>query len=169
MAKPGVWVPAFIGLGSNLDDPLVQVQAAAHALARLTETRLMKTSPWYRNPAMGPAGQPDYVNGVLALLTRLEPRRLLDALKAQEGDQGRTPVAERWGPRRIDLDLLLFGERRIDESDLRVPHPGLAERAFVLGPLADIAPDVWVPGLGRVAKLVKVCDLSPLKRIETQA
>ena len=163
------WIPAYVGLGSNLDDPLGQVSTAAAGLGQLEETRLVRQSPWYRNPPMGPADQPDYVNGVVGLLTQLTARRLLEALESLEEAQGRRRKGERWGPRSIDLDLLLYGERQIDEPGLKIPHPGITRRPFVIGPLADISQDVLIPGLGRVRKFVKVCDLSSLTRIEIQS
>ena len=126
----------------------------------------MVKSTWYLNPPMGPPEQPDYVNGVVGLLTQLSPRGLLAALKQQERVQGRQTPDVRWGPRTIDLDLLLYGQRVIDEPDLTIPHPGITKRPFVIGPLAEIAPQVSIPGLGSVSELVKVSDLSQLNRID---
>jgi 2-amino-4-hydroxy-6-hydroxymethyldihydropteridine diphosphokinase len=106
--------------------------------------------------------QPDFVNAAAGLLTRLPARELLAALQGVETRLGRTRPAERWGPRRIDLDLLVYGTERIDEPGLTVPHPGLAERAFVLAPLADIAPSLRVPGLGVVRDLLAAIDASQI-------
>lgn len=145
-----------MGLGSNLDDPLQQVRRAAEGLKQLPDTRLQRLSPWYRNPPMGPQDQPDYVNGVAGLLTRLAPAALLAALQSLEAELGRQPRTERWGPRRIDLDLLLHGQAVIEQPGLTLPHPGIAQRPFVIKPLLDIAPDITVPGLGRLAESVKV-------------
>lgn len=150
---------AYIGIGSNLDDPEQQVRSALDALARLPETRLSGVSRWFRTPPWGQVAQPDFVNGVAAVSTRLAPRALLDALLAIERERGRRRD-ERWGPRRLDLDILLYGERALDEPGLRIPHPHIAERAFVLLPLADLAPDLDVPGAGRVRDLLDRVDTS---------
>lgn len=114
---------------------------------------------------MGPADQPDFVNAAAGLLTTLAPRALLDALLGLEVELGRPARRPRWGPRRIDLDLLVYAGCQISEPGLCVPHPGIAERRFVLQPLADIAPDLWLPGLGRVSKILKVCDSDPVHLI----
>jgi len=161
------WRPAYVGLGSNLDDPLQQVRRAAEGLKQLPETRLQCLSPWYRNPPMGPQDQPDYVNGVAGLLTRLAPAALLAALQSLETELGRQPYRERWGPRRIDLDLLLHGQAVIEQPGLTLPHPGIARRPFVIKPLLDIAPDITVPGLGRLAESVKVGAFPALEIVGT--
>ena len=145
---------AWIGVGSNLDGPAARVRAAFDALATIPATDLVAASPLYGSAPMGPADQPDYVNAVVQLDTALEPHALLDALQRLEAEAGRDRAGERWGPRVLDLDLLLFGDRRIDDARLRVPHPGIAQRVFVLRPLADMAPDLEVPGLGRVDELL---------------
>ena len=159
------WTPAYVALGSNLDDPRAQVGRAFDALARLPDTRLVARSPSYRSPPLGPVSQPDFVNAVAGLLTQLAPRALLDALKSLEAALGREAPVVRWGPRRIDLDLLVHGAARVEEPGLSVPHPGLAERAFVLLPLADVAPDLEVPGLGRVRSLAARVGSQGLARI----
>jgi 2-amino-4-hydroxy-6-hydroxymethyldihydropteridine diphosphokinase len=156
----------YIGIGSNLCQPLEQVRRARDALAALPKTRLMGTSPLYRNPAIGPGGQPDYVNAVAAIETRLEPHELLDALQAIEADQGRTRGAIRWQPRTVDLDLLVYGDRAIRDQGLTVPHPHMHERAFVLKPLVDLAPDLDVPGLGPVAALLSGVPDGMLRRVD---
>src|ERR1700741_4336982 len=135
------WRPAYVALGSNLNEPRRQVAAAFKALARIDESRLVLRSGLWRSAPMGPGDQPDFVNAAAGLLTRLEAR------------MGKTPPPVRWGPRVIDLDLLLFGELALDGPDLRLPHAGLHQRNFVLYPLAEIAPSLWVPGHGRVATL----------------
>ncbi|NND60913.1 MAG: 2-amino-4-hydroxy-6-hydroxymethyldihydropteridine diphosphokinase [Gammaproteobacteria bacterium] len=139
------WVPAFIGLGSNLDGPGQQIAAAIEGLATIEQTRVWRTSPIYRSAPMGPQDQPDYLNAVTALLTRLAPRALLGALQQLEQSQGRVRDGRRWGPRRIDLDLLLHGDTVVSGSDLVLPHPGLTDRVFVLAPLADLAPERRLP------------------------
>jgi 2-amino-4-hydroxy-6-hydroxymethyldihydropteridine diphosphokinase len=147
------WTPAFIGLGSNLDDPARQIEAALAALAALPATRLAAASPRYRTKPVGPQDQPDFVNAAAVLLTRLDATALHHELRALELRLGKREPSVRFGPRRIDLDLLAFGEERIDTPALTVPHPRLHERAFVLYPLADLAPALWIPGRGRVAAL----------------
>jgi len=153
-SRPGeIWQPAYIGIGSNLEDPKAQVLRACEALKTLAATRLVRLSPLYRSKPFGPVSQPDYVNAVAGVLTQLDSRALLHALAAIERAFGRPAEHERWGPRIIDLDLLVYGRERRDEPDLSLPHPGIVERNFVLYPLADLAPDLDVPGLGRVAGL----------------
>ena len=148
-----IWQPAYIGVGSNLGDPRTQVLQAFSKLAELASTRVVLTSPIYRSRPFGPVKQPDFANAVVGLLTQLEPLELLAGLQAIEAAQGRPRERERWGPRIIDLDLLVYGQRRLADPDLTVPHPGIVERNFVLYPLADIAPDLEIPGLGRVTEL----------------
>jgi 2-amino-4-hydroxy-6-hydroxymethyldihydropteridine diphosphokinase len=153
VATPAHWWPAYIALGSNLDDPRAQVERAFAALGELPDSRLVLRSRLYRSAPLGYADQPDFVNAVAAMLTRMAPRPLLDALRALERRLGKVPPAVANGPRRIDLDLLVHGEHRIDEPGLVLPHPRLQERAFVLYPLAELAPQLWIPGRGRVAAL----------------
>ena len=139
-------VRAYIGLGSNLASPVQQVKQAIAELAQLPETRLVVVSQLYRSRPMGPSDQPDYINAVVAIETRLLSLELLDGLQAIENHHGRKRGAIQWGPRTLDLDLLLFGDETINESRLSVPHPGIAERNFVLQPLAQIAPSLCLPG-----------------------
>ncbi len=148
-----MWRPAYVGVGSNLEEPRAQVLRALGRLAQLPRTRLELTSPLYRSRPMGPIAQPDFVNAVAGLLTELEAPALFAALRALEVALGRPAVHERWGPRVIDLDLLACGRERRAGPELTLPHPGIPERNFVLYPLADIAPDLDLPGLGRVAEL----------------
>ncbi len=148
-----VWQPAYIGVGSNLDDPRAQVLSAFAKLAQIPSTRVVLTSPIYRSQPFGPVKQPDFANAVVGILTQLEPRAVLANLQDIELAQGRPRERERWGPRVIDLDLLVYGQQRRADPDLTVPHPGIVERNFVLYPLADIAPDLEIPGLGRVTEL----------------
>lgn len=147
-----VWQPAYVALGSNEGDPVEQVRRAFDALASLPESRLVSRSRLWRTPPYGPVEQPDFINAVAGLLTRLAPHALLAELRRIENDQGRVRTV-RWGPRTLDLDLLVHGTARIDDETLTVPHPGIAERAFVLYPLAEVAPALDVPGAGRVATL----------------
>ncbi len=152
MTAQPVWRPAYIGIGSNLEEPRAQVLRAWEHLKRLPDTRAVRLSPLYRSRPFGPLAQPDFVNAVAGLLTRLDARALLRELKAIETAFGRQP-GPRWGPRIIDLDLLVQGGEQCAEPDLVLPHPGIVERNFVLYPLADIAPDLDVPGLGPVSEL----------------
>ena len=150
---PAIWQPAYIGLGSNLQDPKAQILRACQALQAIASTRFVRISPRYRSKPFGPVPQPDFVNAVAGVLTRLDSRTLLGELLALERALGRPAERERWGPRIIDLDLLVYGRERREEPDLTLPHRGIVERNFVLYPLCDLAPDLDVPGLGRVAEL----------------
>ena len=147
-------VRAYLGLGSNLDDPLCQLRQALRELDGLARVRLVRVSSLYRSTPMGPAGQPDYLNAVAALDTSLDAEALLVLLQGIEEFHHRVR-GERWGPRTLDLDLLLYGNAWIETEHLRVPHAGLHERNFVLYPLAEIAPpDLEVPGLGSLKELL---------------
>lgn len=159
------WVPAYVALGSNLDDPRAQVERAMTALAGVPQTRLVLCSSLYRSRPFGPVAQPDFVNAAAGLLTQLDPVALLAELKSLEARLGRERPVVRWGPRRIDLDLLVHGATRSVTPDLELPHPGIAERAFVLRPLAEFAPDLVVPGLGRVRDLLARVDSADLERL----
>jgi len=158
-------VPAYVALGSNLDDPRARVEQAFEALDALPGTRGVLRSSLYRSPPLGPVEQPEFVNAVAGLLTSLEPDVLLAALKDIESRLGRTQPVVRWGPRRIDLDLLVHGAARVSTEALTLPHPGIAGRAFVLLPLAEIAPDLEVPGLGRVRRLLERVDAAGVQRL----
>jgi 2-amino-4-hydroxy-6-hydroxymethyldihydropteridine diphosphokinase len=147
------WVPAYVGVGSNLADPAAQVRRALEALGGLRATRLVLRSRLYHTPPFGEIVQPAFVNAVAGLLTQLSPEELLESLRLLERELGREPSRERWGPRVIDLDLLVFGAEKRQSEALKLPHPGIAERDFVLYPLGEIAPDLEVPGLGRVWRL----------------
>ncbi len=160
---------ACIGLGSNLGNPQAQVGQAFDALAALPSSRLLARSPLYRSRPVGPPGQADYINAAAALETGLTPAQLLAALKRIEHDRGRQPGGERWGPRELDLDILLYGQRRIQEKDLVIPHPELARRNFVVVPLHDILPALEVPGVGSLAGLRRQLGMSGLERLETVA
>ena len=161
----GWQIPAYVALGSNLDEPRVQVERALDALADVRDSRLVLRSSLYRSRPFGPVEQPDFVNAVAGLLTTLSPAALLAELQALETRLGRERPAVRWGPRRIDLDLLVHGTSRLDEPGLALPHPGIADRAFVLVPLAEIAADLAVPGHDRVRALLARVDRSDIERI----
>ncbi|WP_439827963.1 2-amino-4-hydroxy-6-hydroxymethyldihydropteridine diphosphokinase [Aeromonas enteropelogenes] len=147
----------FVAIGSNLADPLGQARRAVSALAALPETELQQASSFYSSRPMGPADQPDYVNAVARLTTRLAPLALLDQLQKIELEQGRVRKDERWGPRTLDLDLLLYGDRVIKHERLIIPHYGMQEREFVLLPLAEIAPALVLPCGTPLAQLVARC------------
>lgn len=149
---------AYVGLGSNLDDPPGQLRAALEALAELPETRLLRHSGFYRSAPWGILEQPDFVNAVAEVSTLLPPEDLLAGLLAIEKRAGRVRDGSRWGPRRIDLDLLIYGDQRIDRHGLQVPHPRMSERAFVIVPLAELDPFLEVPGQGSVSQLLAVVD-----------
>ncbi|WP_101924749.1 2-amino-4-hydroxy-6-hydroxymethyldihydropteridine diphosphokinase [Luteimonas rhizosphaerae] len=141
----------FVGLGGNVGDAVATLRAAAGALAGLPDARDFVLSPLYRTPAWGRVDQPDFVNAVAAFDTTLAPRDLLHALLAIELQFGRVRDAscdDRWGPRTLDLDLLLYGAQVVALPGLTVPHPHLHQRAFALVPLLDIAPDIVIPGIG---------------------
>ena len=150
-------VTACVALGSNLDDPRAQVERGFATLAALPQTTLSARSRLYRTKPWGVADQPDFINAAARLETALTPRALLDALLAIEAGAGRVRGA-RNGPRILDLDLLLYGDRIIDEPDFVLPHPRLHERAFVLLPLTDVAPGLEIPGHGCVADLLARLD-----------
>lgn len=149
---------AFIGLGANLNNPVAQIERALAAVAALPDTTLLHRSGLYGSRPMGPADQPDYVNAVAQLVTRLTPDQLLTALLAIERRQGRErSPAQRNGPRTLDLDLLMHGDAVRTDPALVLPHPGAHERDFVLVPLAEIAPDLIIPGRGAVRDLLAGC------------
>lgn len=147
-------VNAYIGLGSNLDNPRAQVEQAFAELADLPHTQLIATSPLYQSVAVGPGNQPDYINAVAHITTTLEPLALLDQLQALEHRHQRVRI-EHWGPRTLDLDLLLYADAVIDLPRLQVPHPYLSQRNFVVYPLAAIAPGLVLPCGTSIASLVE--------------
>ena len=158
----------YIALGSNLEQPRRQLQAGFAALARLPGTQLMAQSSLYRSAPVGYANQADFVNAVAALRTALAPRALLDALLALESEHGRVRAFPN-APRTLDLDIALYGERVIDEPGLTVPHPRMHSRAFVIVPLAEIAPDALVPGHGRVRELLAGVDSASVSVLQESA
>jgi 2-amino-4-hydroxy-6-hydroxymethyldihydropteridine diphosphokinase len=154
-------VMAFVGLGANLGDAALTLRRAVGALGRLPETTLVQASRLYRTPAWGVEDQPDFVNAVAKLETRLTAQELLEALLATEREFGRDRLdAARWGPRTLDLDLLLYSDSTIDRPGLHVPHPHLHRRAFALVPLLEIAPEARIPGYGPARDAVSELDLS---------
>lgn len=151
-------VRALIGLGGNLGDVRERLEAAIAALDALPDVAVVARSRFYRTPPWGHTEQPDFVNAAIAVATSLTALALLDTLLATERAFGRVRDGERWGPRTLDLDLLAYGDEVIEEDRLSVPHPRIAERAFVLLPLADIAADSVLPGMGRVGDLLGAID-----------
>ncbi len=159
---------AFVGLGSNLADPVAQVSRALAALDRLPRTRLVRRSSLYSSAPVGYLQQPDFINAVAQLETELAPRALLDALLALEHECGRTREFL-YSPRTLDLDLLLYDDMAHHEHGLTIPHPQMHLRAFVLQPLLEIAPDCIIPGVGQAAKAMRHCVEQSLKRLDDAA
>lgn len=143
---------AFVALGSNVGERLEHLRAAVVALDASAGVRFVRSSAVYETEPVGPP-QRDFLNAVVEIHTDLEPLRLLACLKGIERERGRM-AGERWGPREVDLDLLLYGEQELDLPEMRVPHPGTAERAFVLVPLCDIAPFARIPGAGLATQVL---------------
>ena len=160
----------YVGLGGNLNDPDKQLRAACTALAALALTRLQACSSLYLTAPIGPIPQPDFVNAVCRLETRLSAPELLRSLLAIESAQGRVRQGEpRGGPRVLDLDLLLYGNHVIHEPGLIVPHPRLHQRAFVLKPLLDLAPDIRIPGQGAADDFLKAVSNQRVELLEEPA
>jgi len=158
---------AFVGLGSNLHNPIKQIGCALAALRDGLAGTLRASSSLYRSPPLGPPDQPDFINAVVWLDTPLSPLDLLDALQAIEHAQHRLRL-QRWGPRTLDLDLLSVDDSIYVDDRLTLPHPGIAERAFVLVPWSEIAPDYRVPGLGRVVDLAAQLNTMLLQRLDVE-
>lgn len=158
-------VIAYVGLGSNLSSPASQLDRALEALAALPDSELQQTSSFYTSQPVGPQDQPDFVNAVARLRTSLSPLLLLAQLQAIEKAQGRLRTRH-WGPRTLDLDLLLYGDQTIDLPQLQVPHPEMTQREFVLAPLQEIAPDLRIPGSGPLAHHLSRCPDNRLRRLD---
>lgn len=147
-----LWRPAYVGIGSNLGEPLQNVRRALQQLFELSSCLGLQSSRAYRSAPVGPANQPDYINAVAGFMTQNAPANLLKELQDIEQANGRRRDGERWGPRTLDLDLLAVGDLKIETATLTLPHPEIANRRFVLQPWADIAAHFQIPGLGRVAE-----------------
>lgn len=156
----------FIGLGSNMKEPLNQLKNAAAALRGIAGLDNISFSPVYQTQPMGPADQPDYLNAVAQCETLLSASRLLDQMQLIENRAGRIRD-RRWGPRSLDLDLLLYGQQIINTLRLTVPHTGIAERSFVLYPLADLAPSLEIPGKGKLSDLLDRCPQRGISRLQS--
>jgi len=154
----------FIGVGANLDNPEMGVRRAIEALGQIPETRLVASSSLYRTAPVGYLDQPDFVNAVTELETRLDPPALLTQLLSIEQRFGRKR-STRNAPRTLDLDMLLYGDRQMRSENLTLPHPRIAERAFVLVPLAEIAPEVTIGHLGTAAQLLETIRADGVERI----
>lgn len=155
----------FIGLGSNLDDPLSQLKIAIDNIKKLKLLNFIKVSSFYSSPPMGPQDQPDYVNAVVEVTTDLAAEKLLDELQQIENKQGRVRL-QHWGARTLDLDILLFGHDVINTERLTVPHRGISERNFVLYPLSDLVDSEFeVPGLGNMGELLAACPIAELRQL----
>ncbi len=163
-STPSFKTRCFIGLGSNLEDPVSQVKQALQELAELPDTRFVKASSLYSSAPVGPQDQPDFVNAVAELETTLEAHTLLDQLQSLEQKHQRVR-ARHWGPRTLDLDLLLYGTEQINSERLTVPHAFMKERSFVLYPLAEIAPDTEIPNTGSLSQLLVACPMGTLAKI----
>ncbi|ROV60960.1 2-amino-4-hydroxy-6-hydroxymethyldihydropteridine diphosphokinase [Vibrio ponticus] len=155
-------ITAYIAVGSNLADPVAQANAAIDALKLLPSSEFIQASQLYSSTPMGPQDQPDYINAVVAIKTELTPLELLDCTQAIELEQGRVRKDERWGPRTLDLDIVLYGNEVIDSERLTVPHYGMREREFVLYPLAEIAPNLTLPDGTELAQLLNQVDRNGL-------
>lgn len=155
-------ITVFIAVGSNLSDPVGQAKNATEALKCLPKSEFIQSSKLYSSTPMGPQDQPDYINAVVEIQTKLTPLELLDCTQAIELERGRVRKEERWGPRTLDLDIILYGNEVIDSERLIVPHYGMKEREFVLYPLAEIAPNLTLPCGSRLKDLLKVVDKNGL-------
>jgi len=160
-------IRAYIGLGSNLAVPAVQLRLAISALRGIPGSQLQRVSSFYRSSPMGPQDQPDFLNAVAVLMTPLQPEALLDTLQVIELAQGRVRESH-WGPRTLDLDLLLYGDRVIDTERLQVPHAGLFQRNFVLYPLQEVEPELLFPGGEVIKEIISSCSTEGLERLDKQ-
>ena len=155
----------FIGLGSNLDEPLLQIKRAIASLKKINDTKFISVSSNYRSAPMGPQDQPDYINAVAKVATNLSAENLLDELQNIENKQGRVRK-QHWGPRTVDLDILLYGNEVISTERLTVPHAGISERNFVLYPLCDLVGDGFeIPSIGKMSELLAVCPMTGITRL----
>lgn len=155
----------YLGLGSNLDYPEKHLNLALVDIADIDQTTILASSSYYKSPPLGPQDQPDFINCVVKLETGLTAHILLAALQKIENQHGRKREI-RWGPRTLDLDILLFGDMKINDDNLTIPHPQLAYREFVLVPLSEIESDIIIPGMGPVSGLITRLGIHSLQRIE---
>lgn len=159
-----MWTKTFIGLGSNLNQPIQQIISALNALRLLPNSQFINHSSLYRTPPLGPPNQPAYINAVAVLATQLTPIELLTQLHIIENIHGRIRSDIRWEARSLDLDILLYGQLIVKQPQLIIPHPRLHQRAFVLIPLMEIASgELWIPNVGRLHELLKLCDYTGIE------
>ncbi len=159
-------VRVYIGLGSNMREPLEQLKSAVNALRNIPGITDVICSALYQTEPLGPADQPDYINAAVQFDTVMTPSNLLDTLQLLENRAGRIRD-RRWGPRSLDLDILLYGQETINTLRLTVPHPGIASRAFVLHPLADLDPTLHIPGKGSIEQLLNRCPRMTITRLQS--
>lgn len=158
-------ITVFLGIGSNLDDPLSQLKKSVESLKHVKNSKLIKVSSFYSSAPMGPQDQPDYINAVVEMTTSLSAEQLLDELQKIENKQGRVR-SQRWGERTLDLDILLYGTELINTKRLTVPHIGISDRSFVLYPLSDLVDlNFDIPGLGKMSILLAACPMDGIKRL----
>lgn len=157
---------AWLGLGSNLQQPVARLQQALKQLDEADGVEILTTSSFYRTPPWGDAQQSDFINAVVQIATRLEPVALLHVLQSIEKVMGRQRSERRWGPRVIDIDLLLYGGQQYNSSELELPHARMHERAFVLMPLCELDASLEIPGRGRAGELLKQLDCSAIIRLK---
>ncbi|SON48248.1 2-amino-4-hydroxy-6-hydroxymethyldihydropteridine diphosphokinase [Vibrio tapetis] len=155
-------ITAYIAIGSNLADPVEQAKLAIEALKSVPKSTFVNASSLYSSTPMGPQDQPDYINAVAEITTELTPMELLDCTQAIELEHGRVRKDERWGPRTLDLDILLYGDEVIDTERLTIPHYGMKVREFVLYPLSEIEPNLQLPDGTKLANLLKQVDRNGL-------
>ena len=160
-------VEAYIGLGSNLSDPQTQVISAIQELNSIPDTHVLKVSSLYASKPMGPSDQPDYVNAVAKISTSLSPERLLDELQGLEQAHRRKRDGKRWGPRTLDLDIILFGDLQMETKLLQIPHYGISEREFVLIPLQELQANLIIPGKGAIEDLISQLPTYELQKLNS--
>jgi 2-amino-4-hydroxy-6-hydroxymethyldihydropteridine diphosphokinase len=159
---------AWLGLGGNQGDPVARLGESLERLARAGGIELLQLSSFYRTPPWGEVAQDDFINAVAKVETSLEPIELLAVTRSIEDDMGRRRDARRWGPRIIDIDLLLYGDGPFRAGGLEIPHPRMHERAFVLVPLAELDPDLAIPGRGRVSELLEDLDCAGIRKLDDE-
>ena len=160
---------AWLGLGSNLQQPLVQLKEALNRLAKQEQVEILRTSSFYQTPPWGDEKQDDFINAVAEIETSLEPVSLLRVLQSIENAMGRRRSGRRWGPRLIDLDLLLYGDLQYHSDELELPHPRMFERAFVLMPMCELETKLEIPGHGLTGKLLQQLDCGSICRLDEKA
>ncbi len=160
---------AWIGLGANLQQPIAQLKEAIRRMAAASDIEVLATSSFYRTPPWGDEQQSDFVNAVVLLETSLQPLDLLHQLQAIENDMGRVRKGRRWGPRLIDIDILLYEQLQIKSDELTVPHPHMHERAFVLLPITELDPKIEIPGKGRVDELLNAIGQNGIEFVDSQS